>query len=449
LELLLTGSKMGLMRRGLATQLFQPKTWVRQSSTTNSATNDESKDGITTNDVVGEGQTDNVNMDDPTNDIKQEQEQQQQLSEQEKILQNTNLTPSQKAAQLLAAKQQKEEELKQMKRTIESAENAGRDPDFFSKRTAFDIQMDQIEEKPWDRNAGGTADITDYFNYGLSEEDWEEYSERQKMVRQELKDASRQKRNPDPTIVPVVPRAPSKQNPKVAVAVKKEKKKTSEDDGVVLGPSAPADTKDIKDEESNGDGNNENNQSSDNTDQNDDTGTVASKQSSVENGVWGIDVKPGSALAKLIEEQEKKTMTNDIQKPPPPQMHNQQDAFSSGGDYQPYHHNRNMPPPPPPSFQDHQQHFPPHINDMPPPHDQFHHGGGPFGNRGSAIPPPPYYGDGPNGGRGFQFGGRGRGDSFGGRGRGNWGNGPPPFHMDGRGGRGGRGGRRGGRSYMR
>jgi hypothetical protein len=39
------------------------------------------------------------------------------------------------------------------------------------------------------------------------------------MIRQELIDANRQKRLPDPSIVPVNPKRPKKQAPKVAVAV--------------------------------------------------------------------------------------------------------------------------------------------------------------------------------------------------------------------------------------
>ena len=47
--------------------------------------------------------------------------------------------------------------------------------------------------------------------------------------RQELTDAAKQKRLPDPGIVPVVPRAPSKQGDRVAVRVKKTDE-TAEDD---------------------------------------------------------------------------------------------------------------------------------------------------------------------------------------------------------------------------
>ena len=49
--------------------------------------------------------------------------------------------------------------------------------------------------------------------------------------RQELTDAAKQKRLPDPGIVPVVPRAPTKQGDRVAVRVKKSDE-TAEDNDV-------------------------------------------------------------------------------------------------------------------------------------------------------------------------------------------------------------------------
>jgi predicted lipoprotein len=47
--------------------------------------------------------------------------------------------------------------------------------------------------------------------------------------RQELTDAAKQKRLPDPGIVPVVPRAPSKQGDRVAVRVKKTDEAAEDD----------------------------------------------------------------------------------------------------------------------------------------------------------------------------------------------------------------------------
>ena len=493
-ELILTGAKMGLMRRGfgLAAQLFQPKTWIRAdaSSSTNNNTTNTATDTDTNN-----MPTDNDNNANNENTNSTEQE----LSINERIINNANLTPAQKAAQLLAVKKQKEEELIQMKRTLESSENAGRDPCLFSKRTAFDIRMDQIEEKPWDRAAGGTADVTDYFNYEMQEEDWEEYSERQLTVRQELTDASRQRRMPDPTIVPVVAKAPAKQTPKVAVAVKKDKNVcipcTPEeviDNTITLGPTIPKElNQQIKCEEKNDalgttdtitataeDGNVKNDGGSGES--------IVSKQSSksAEDGVWGIDVKPGSILAKLIEEQERKSAGGRGRSgvdapppiPPPSPMHgqsmqhysnNNNNNYDQGGfnhQNNQYHHppppqhGGGGPPPPPPQF---------HISQFPPPQQHypprgFHnnnnndmHGrgrGGQFsGGRGGRE-------DQFSGGRGGhqyhqqqqhgQFDGgppfQGRGNSFGGRGGrmggrgGSWGGGR---HFGGR-------GRGGGRGYM-
>ena len=53
------------------------------------------------------------------------------------------------AARDLAAKERQIELAKEHTRWLESAENAGQDPCLFCKRTAFDIRMDQIEDRPW------------------------------------------------------------------------------------------------------------------------------------------------------------------------------------------------------------------------------------------------------------------------------------------------------------
>lgn len=140
LELVLTTSKMGLMRRGgISSLLGQPvnRTWVRNT------------EGETDAEGGGETTTNQSNQD-PS--IKREEE--------EEIITDPAI--------LLQIQQRKIEQAKQNARILESSENAGRDPCLFSKRTAFDIRMDQIEDKPWDK--GG--DITDYMNYGLTEEDW-------------------------------------------------------------------------------------------------------------------------------------------------------------------------------------------------------------------------------------------------------------------------------------
>jgi hypothetical protein len=149
LELVLTTSKMGLMRRGgISSLLGQPtnRTWVRseQADAEGDAAKNETGDTGT-------------------------------IQEEEKEITDPVL--------LLQIKQRKIEQAKQNARILEASENAGRDPCLFSKRTAFDIRMDQIEDKPWEKSGEGGADITDYMNYGLTEEDWMEYAERQLAVR--------------------------------------------------------------------------------------------------------------------------------------------------------------------------------------------------------------------------------------------------------------------------
>lgn len=49
--------------------------------------------------------------------------------------------------------------------------------------TIYDIDIDQLEEKPW-RNAD--ADITDWFNYGFTEDTWREYCKAQVRMRLHL-----------------------------------------------------------------------------------------------------------------------------------------------------------------------------------------------------------------------------------------------------------------------
>lgn len=50
------------------------------------------------------------------------------------------------------------------------------------QKSAFDIPIDDMEEKPW-RKPG--ADITDYFNYGFNEETWKSYCQKQVSLRLE------------------------------------------------------------------------------------------------------------------------------------------------------------------------------------------------------------------------------------------------------------------------
>ena len=198
IEMVLSGSKMGLMRRGIhrPQQLVQPnRQWARQTQQETSDKNGEG-DGTTTN-----GNS-NSNGNDENDDNQEDVEERRKRQEEEEL---AKLDPAQRAARLLAEKQRKLEEAKILARKLESEENAGRDPCLYSKRTSFDIRFDQIEDKPWER----TGDITDFFNYGFSEEDWLEYAEQQLLIRQELIDASRQKRPADPSIVPVIPKVRS------------------------------------------------------------------------------------------------------------------------------------------------------------------------------------------------------------------------------------------------
>lgn len=62
--------------------------------------------------------------------------------------------------------------------SIEEFESVGT----ISGQSAVEYNIEAIEDKPW-RKPG--ADITDYFNYGFSEETWRSYCERQKRMRHE------------------------------------------------------------------------------------------------------------------------------------------------------------------------------------------------------------------------------------------------------------------------
>ena len=187
IEMVLSGSKMGLMRRGIhrPTVLVQPnRQWARQQP----------------QQLTEDSQTNENNEDEDGDDADADEEERKKREQEEEL---AKLDPAQRAARLLVEKQRKLEEAKILARKLESEGNAGRDPCLFSKRTSFDIRFDQIDDKPWLRGAG---DITDFFNYGFTEEDWLEYGEQQLMIRQELIDANRQKRPPDPSIVPVLPK---------------------------------------------------------------------------------------------------------------------------------------------------------------------------------------------------------------------------------------------------
>jgi hypothetical protein len=256
MEIVLIGSRMGIMRRGLLQtgMMVQPnRQWTR------------------TDPAVSEETT----------------QEQRKLQEEEEL---AKLDPAERAARLLQEKQRKVEEAKELARRSEAEENAGRDSMLFSKRTAFDIRFDQIEDKPWLR-----GDVSDYFNYGMTEEDWLEYSQQQLLIRQELIDARRQKRLPDPNLVPVTPRETVRWpiTPIRETAVKTEDNPGADDEITQIettiepepsmGPERPEQVA----------------QSS---------AGPTPPQPDIPvgtGGAWGAGAAPGSILAKLIDEQER------------------------------------------------------------------------------------------------------------------------------------------------
>jgi hypothetical protein len=400
-DIMLLGSRMGVMRRGLhhPSMLVQPtvKQWVRSTDNTSAAQGQ------------GGGEVDQAALE----LAEQAREEQRRKQEEEEL---AKLDPAQRAARLLVEKQRKLEEAKETARRLEGEENAGRDPALYSKRTAFDIRFDQIDDKPWTR---GTGDFSDFFNYGLSEEDWLDYGESQLMIRQELTDASRQKRAPDPTLVPVQPRAPKAQNPRVAVTSKTEGDADGESDvvmkteeeeeeevGPALGPVL------VKKEESATAAPSVRPNKHDKAEQYKDINVGFG-------GAWGAGAAPGSMLARLIEEQEQnKAPGRSHTSEHAPSEHGQDDQGGRGdfGRRQDGFHGR--PPPPPP------------------PQDDYYGGyggGGGDGGRGWQQDYPPQRGGfrgRSGGGRGFRGGGR-----FGGGYEGRGGRGPPPQQWDsGRGG---------------
>lgn len=312
-DMVLAGSRMGIMRRGIHhPMLVQPnRQWVKADAAAAAAQ--------TTLLATGDAA-----------EIDAEAAEQRRLKEQEEEL--AKLDPAQRAARLLIEKQRKLEEAKVNARRMESEENAGRDPCLFSKRTAFDIRFDQIDDKPWVRG----NDLTDFFNYGLEEEDWLEYAQQQLTIRQELTDANRQKRPHDPAIVPVTPRAPAKQTPKVAVAV------TTEDGDGVDGAAVAEEAKELgpelvkKEDDPDSDAPTENNKG-----QGPDKPEIKIDVPVVVGGAWGAGAAPGSMLAKLIEQQEQLEAggggTPRSMAPPPATMEVDSHYGPSGGGGGSYH----------------------------------------------------------------------------------------------------------------
>lgn len=238
-------------------------------------------------------------------DDEEDEEAQKQRREEELA----KMDPAQRAAHLLAEKQRKLEEAKINARRLTSEENAGRDPTLFSKRTSFDINFNNMDDKPWTR---GNPD--DYFNYGFSEEEWLEYARSQLAIRQELMDASRQGRMPDPAIVPVVPRVRKKPEESTAVseahedaanqdasssdAIKAEANAGSDDGNPrVVGPIFVPKKEDRPMEELS-------NHHANVGPTNDEMRENDEYIETGEGGAWGAGAAPGSMLARLMEEQE-------------------------------------------------------------------------------------------------------------------------------------------------
>lgn len=372
LEIVLHGSRAGLMRRGIHHQPLQlpNRQWTRNAS--------GSKSGTDTTNLDGEDGA---------------AEDEKKRKEEEELAQ---LDPAQRAARLLQEKQRREEEARLEAIQKENEDNVSRDPALFSKRTAFDIRLDQIDDKPWQRHTmENPVNISEYFNYGLQEDEWLEYAEQQLMIRQELSDASRQKRPVNPAIVPIQPRKTEPQlvsTTAVMEAPKKEEeekpKETTENDekekiDAVIAPH-------VKSE--------------------------ADPAASIPDvgGAWGSGAEPGSMLAKLIAEQEEKerkassgpaeTSNNGSRESFSPQP--KSDSYPRDNQYRDSQSHFHARPSRPPDFGD--RGFPPGRQpdaprgDYPP--SQGHWQGG----RG--MPPQDFYG------RGGRFG----------RGRGRGGRGPPP-----------------------
>ena len=245
LDIVISGSKLGLLRKGTATTVLQQpnRQWVRGTTL----------DAATTTTTMA------------------------------------NTLPDEDDTQR-AARLAHEQELQQQidARRTEAETNAGRDPTLFSKRTAFDIRFDQIDDKPWDRS----NDLSEYFNYGLTEADWIEYAEQQLAVRQELMDASRQKRAPDPNLVPVTPRQVNltkkeedeKEDKDDDDAVKKEEDEPVVPATTAAGPALP--------------------QSAPSAPSQPKAAVAAAVDHSVGGGAWGAGAEPGSYLAQLMEQQQ-------------------------------------------------------------------------------------------------------------------------------------------------
>jgi Fip1 motif len=306
IEVVVTTSRMGMMRRGLYQSAVLPQAnrqWIRQEA----GAADKSALAIDGS-AVGDGHQNKVE-----GTLDQIDAEAAAAAEEAALL--AKLDPAQRAARLLAEKQRREAAAIIEARRIENEENASRDPTLFSKRTAFDIRFDQIDDKPWQRSGIGNSDHNpqhaEYFNYGLSEEDWLEYAEQQLLVRQELIDASRQKRPPDPNIVPVQirPKDGTSSTSVSAATVPAPKAPLAEDQNDANDPSDKGNSDRITESSSGGDvavpsaGPQSNNQNV--VDAPAQLAPRKQEAASVPVGIggaWGAGAVPGSMLAKLMEE---------------------------------------------------------------------------------------------------------------------------------------------------
>lgn len=299
IEIVLTSSRMGIMRRGLHHQMMalqQPnRQWKRQ-------------DAINSTDAQA---TENIGEDNEM--TTEEAEELKRKREEEELAQ---LDPAQRAARLLLEKQRREAEAKIEERRLENEENVMRDPTLFSKRTAFDIRFDQIDDKPWQRGIGSSDNHSEFFNYGLSEEDWMEYAAQQLIIRQELIDAFRQKRAPDPVIVPIQPRVRAKEISEAVPVTAPTPNDIDSRDNMPINTAIVSDSQGIDNR-----GIVKSIVTSEETTSVDPSDKKVSeliepKRLEIEDisigigGAWGAGATPGSFLARLLEEQENNDSVN-------------------------------------------------------------------------------------------------------------------------------------------
>ena len=338
-NVILNNSRMGIMRRGMTMvhpSMMASRQWSRGDV---AAGGPASTAGDPHSDLLGGDGVEAGDSGDGEDEEAQKQRREEELAK---------MDPAQRAAHLLAEKQRKLEEAKINARRLASEENAGRDPTLFSKRTSFDINFNNMDDKPWTR--GGNPD--DFFNYGFSEEEWLEYAKSQVTIRQELIDASRQGRMPDLAIVPVIPRVRKK--PEESSATNSETNKDggsdqngstndqekseagNTDDGTprVVGPvlvhGSDKGTKDSTDQPETSVGPSK-------IVMHDDDEFVDAG----EGGAWGAGAEPGSMLARLMEEQDQEQEQQQEHQQPQHQHHSYN--AHQNHQHQSQYHSNNVP----------------------------------------------------------------------------------------------------------